>query len=597
VLSSQLLKAAEEGILTGAPTSVRGPCLNQLFFADDSLLFCRASETDWQRVSEILVCYEQGSGQRLNKEKTSLFFSRNTDQRVREKIIKLAGVPESQRYDTYLGLPALVGKSRIREFQGIKDRVRKRVTDWKTKFLSQAGKEVLIKAVVQAIPSYSMSMFLLPKELCKELNSMMQNFWWGHKENDKKIKWMSWERMGLSTAEGGMGFRDLTSFNKALLAKQCWRFTQSPDSLVGRIIRGKYYHGGSFLQAKVGSHPSFAWRSILASRDLFKEGILWRIGDGKSVAIWKDRWIPRPFTYRIQSPCRVLHDEATVNELFDPDTGGWNRALINEIFVEEEAEIISNLPRSKYMRPDKLTRRASPSGIFTVRSAYHMEMEQKRRESGMGSEQSRNSHLWKALWGLQVPNSTKAFLWRACRNILPTKDNLLRRGVVKEDRCILCENGSETLIHVLWECPTAVDVWGACCKKIQKCSFLGNGFLDIFEQFLFRCSHEEVSLFAILAKKLWARRNAVLHGGEFSHPNLLVQQGEALLLQFKDVAGEGGAGLVETCVGEEKWSPPTVGNFKANWDVSFDTKNKRMGVGIIVRDHKGEVCAAKSEVI
>jgi hypothetical protein len=126
-------------------------------------------------VSEILVCYEQGSGQRLNKEKTSLFFSRNTDQGVREKIIKLAGVPESQRYDTYLGLPALVGKSRIREFQGIKDRVRKRVTDWKTKFLSQAGKEVLIKAVVQAIPSYSMSMFLLPKELCKELNSMMQN--------------------------------------------------------------------------------------------------------------------------------------------------------------------------------------------------------------------------------------------------------------------------------------------------------------------------------------------------------------------------------------------------------------------------------------
>jgi hypothetical protein len=100
--------------------------------------------------------------------------------------------------------------------------------------------------------------------------------------------------MGLSKAEGGMGFRDLTSFNKALLAKQCWRLTQSSDSLVGRIIRGKYYHRGSFLQAKVGSRPSFAWRSILAARDLFKEGILWRIGDGKSVAIWKDRWIPRP---------------------------------------------------------------------------------------------------------------------------------------------------------------------------------------------------------------------------------------------------------------------------------------------------------------
>ena len=95
VLSSHLHKAAEDGILTGAPTSVKGPHLNHLFFADDSLLFCKASVTDWRRVSEILDCYEQGSGQRLNKEKTSLFFSRNIDQGVREKIIQLAGVPES----------------------------------------------------------------------------------------------------------------------------------------------------------------------------------------------------------------------------------------------------------------------------------------------------------------------------------------------------------------------------------------------------------------------------------------------------------------------------------------------------------------------
>jgi hypothetical protein len=82
-----------------------------------------------------------------------------------------------------LGLPALVGKSRSREFQGIKDRVWKRLNDWKTKFLSQAGKEVLLKAVVQAIPTYSMSIFSLPKALVSDLNSMMQKFWWGHKDN------------------------------------------------------------------------------------------------------------------------------------------------------------------------------------------------------------------------------------------------------------------------------------------------------------------------------------------------------------------------------------------------------------------------------
>jgi hypothetical protein len=62
------------------------------------------------------------------------------------------------------------------------------VNDWKTKFLSQAGREILLKVVVQAIPTYSMGIFLLPKELCKEINSIMQRFWWGHKENEKKIR-------------------------------------------------------------------------------------------------------------------------------------------------------------------------------------------------------------------------------------------------------------------------------------------------------------------------------------------------------------------------------------------------------------------------
>jgi hypothetical protein len=80
--------------------------------------------------------------------------------------------------------------------------------------------EILLKAVIQAIRTYSMSVFHLPTTLCKEINKLMQRFWWGHKENNNKINWMSWERMGVSKDKGGLGFRDLVIFNKALLAKQ-----------------------------------------------------------------------------------------------------------------------------------------------------------------------------------------------------------------------------------------------------------------------------------------------------------------------------------------------------------------------------------------
>jgi hypothetical protein len=95
------------------------------------------------------------------------------------------------------------------EFKSIKDRIWKRLHDWKNKFLSQAGKEILLKAVIQTIPTYNMSIFLLPVGLSTEINSLMQQFWWGHKDNASKIHWMSWKKLGFSKTKGGLGFCDL----------------------------------------------------------------------------------------------------------------------------------------------------------------------------------------------------------------------------------------------------------------------------------------------------------------------------------------------------------------------------------------------------
>jgi hypothetical protein len=158
------------------PTSPKGPRLSHLFFVDDSLLFCKANSVEWRRLTKILEKYEKASGQKLNKEKTSLFFSRNTSLAKREEISHLSGLKATEKYEKYLGLPTLVGQSRSKAFKGIKDKVWVKLHDWKVHFLSQAGKEILIKAVIQAIPMYSMSVFLFPLSLCKELNSLMQRF-------------------------------------------------------------------------------------------------------------------------------------------------------------------------------------------------------------------------------------------------------------------------------------------------------------------------------------------------------------------------------------------------------------------------------------
>lgn len=125
----------------------------------------------------------------------------------------------------------------------------------------------------------------------------MQKFWWDHQESKAKIHWMSWELMGISKNQGGLGFRDLVCFNKALMAKQCWRLLKNPNSLAAQIIKAKYYSQSSILEATLGTRPSFAWRSLMATCDALKNGLEWRVGDGRDIRIWGDKWILIPISY------------------------------------------------------------------------------------------------------------------------------------------------------------------------------------------------------------------------------------------------------------------------------------------------------------
>ena len=97
-----------------------GPKLTHLFFADDSLLFCRATTHDCQKVLEILSNYERVSGQKLNREKTALFFSKSTPNEKQSEIMDLLGVVELKQYEEYLGLPALVGRNKRASFDRLK---------------------------------------------------------------------------------------------------------------------------------------------------------------------------------------------------------------------------------------------------------------------------------------------------------------------------------------------------------------------------------------------------------------------------------------------------------------------------------------------
>ena len=144
------------------------------------------------------------------------------------------------------------------------------MTNWKEKLLSAVENEVLIKAVAQAIPTYTMSYFKLPNNICDDLTSMISQLWWEQRKD--KMAWVSWEKMCQPKEKGGMGFRDLKGFNKALLAKQGWRLQTNTQSLFSRVFKEKYFLDCEFINATLGKHLSFAWKSIMSAQALVKKG-------------------------------------------------------------------------------------------------------------------------------------------------------------------------------------------------------------------------------------------------------------------------------------------------------------------------------------
>ena len=230
-----------------------------MLFADDSLLFCQASVEECQQLIIILEQYERASGQAINRDKMTLFFSKNTRAEVKDIIQGMLGAQVMTDCEKYLGLPMLPGKSKVNTFRGLKEKITKRVMGWKEKFISKVRREILIKTVAQAIPTYTMGIFKLPKSLCDDINSTLAKYWSGQTKDEKKIHWINWNKLCRPKNNGGMGFRDIHAFNLAMLAKQAWRLIKHTHSLFYKVYKARYFPNSSFMEAELGTNPSYVW--------------------------------------------------------------------------------------------------------------------------------------------------------------------------------------------------------------------------------------------------------------------------------------------------------------------------------------------------
>jgi hypothetical protein len=259
------------------------------------------------------------------------------------------GIDKEALEEKYLGLPTALGRNITGPFEKIWTRVRDFMGGWCEKNLGAPGREVLIKSIVQAIPSFAMSCFALSKTTCKKIAAAEASFWWGGNSQARRMHWRNWPALTQPKCHGGMGFRDLQLFNTAMLGKQGWRLISNPDSLCARVLKGKYYHGEDFMRARKKKNCSHTWRAILRGRSALELGLIKRIGNGSSTNIWLDRWIPG--VPGLKPMCMKPGATASsVAELIEVESGAWDDDALHANLLLPDALAVKRIPRGFWMR-------------------------------------------------------------------------------------------------------------------------------------------------------------------------------------------------------------------------------------------------------
>ncbi|XP_057808734.1 uncharacterized protein LOC131023209 [Salvia miltiorrhiza] len=413
---SSLIRSYEnQGLFNGITMARYCLSITNLFFADDSLVFFKATKETATNFKVILEDYGRASGQVINFDKPAITFSPNTKTKDIGQVTETLGIKETQGHSMYLGLPTFVVKKKTMQFYYIRDRVYKKISTWDHKFFSSGGKEVLIKSVIQSIPTYAMSCFRLPADICYDIERCCANFWWGDTEQERYMHWTKWKYFCKPKSRGGLGFRQLIPFNQALLAKQAWRILKNMGSLLARVLKHRYFREGDLLTAK--------------GRDLLAWGNRWKVGDGLNIKAFKARWILGRDIWSCPSDHADSQD-LTVADFIERENT-WDSGKLKSFFPPFICDDIASIQLSGEAREDRCYWSFDERERYVVKSSYLSATNFYEPHSSAST--FHNSPWWKRFWALQILPKIKHFAWKALNNFLAMDGNLARHHVPVSD--------------------------------------------------------------------------------------------------------------------------------------------------------------------
>ena len=296
---------------------------SHLLFADDIILFCKVGHDACDAISDVLNKFFLESGQKISLEKSRIYFSPNVKKEERMEVCDLLGIQETRSIGKYLGFPLWHKGANRRQYNFVVERVMNKLSGWKAKFLSFAGRAVLIKSVMSAIPNHIMQGVALPTHICDKLDKVNWDFLWGSTSEKRKLHLVGWSKIVKPKEDGGLGIQVAKAKNLALLAKLNWRMYQEKDALWAQVILKKYCSLSRVRARDSDALPSSPnWKTIKVGFTIFSSGICWCVGTGARTKVWLDRWLKgESLREMIQGPLSLRDNSLTVEELRDVGAG------------------------------------------------------------------------------------------------------------------------------------------------------------------------------------------------------------------------------------------------------------------------------------
>jgi ribonuclease HI len=584
-LSLKIFEACSNTSWKTIKASRSGPGFSHLFFADDLLLCSEASVECCHVISEVLDDFCHLSGQKVSFSKSKVYFSPNVSPDLRSSLCGILGVASTPNLGKYLGFPLKSCRRSSNEFNFVVEKVQAKLSSWKSKLLSPAGRVILIQSVTSAIPNYYMQISALPSKVCLELDKLNRNFLWGSTSEKKKMHMVGWKKVCRPKKEGGLGLSCAKPRNVALLAKFNWRLIQEKDSPWVRTILAKYFPNGFVnSQNMVRRSGSSNWRGLKLGFDVFRAGLRWVIHNGQRVSFWHDRWIgDAPLRSLVHGPLSLSESLLRVCDVVGSGSV-WNLAGLSLLLPTPVVEAIRATYVCSLSPKEDCLAWDSNKGDFSSRIALQLA---NKHPIGLNSNLSDPSWIWKVATSPRI----RFFLWQCYHDSVPVRDTLLARGLNIPHGCPRCSCPFESLSHTLRDCPDSFSIWNdlsiptSCSQSFT---------FPLMDWISFNCSSSKAhdkshiawqTVFSFGLWTIWLRRNLLAFNSSPILPdpirNILSFAAEFFCL-MGDTANSKTASSIAV-----KWLPPTLGRAKLNTDGSSLGNPGIAGGGGVIRDSCG----------